>query len=65
MKKFAETFVWRQPGLLDYLKHRITNTPFEGIKKKVARIIANVYSLSCFGILRTRVLFGILDISPA
>jgi transposase len=67
MKKAAEMFVRHLPGLLNYLKHRITNASSEGINSQVARIIANARGLSCFAHLRTRVLFflGKLDLSPA
>jgi len=55
------------PGLLNYLKHRITNAASEGINSQVARIIANARGLACFENLRIRVLFflGKLDLSPA
>ena len=67
MKKVAEMFVRHLPGLLNYLKHRITNAASEGINSQTARIIANARGLSCFENLRTRVLFflGKLDLSPA
>ena len=67
MKKVAEMFARHLPGLLNYLKHRITNASSEGINSQVARIIANARGLSCFAHLRTRVLFflGKLDLSPA
>jgi transposase len=48
MKKVAETFVRHLPGLLNYLKHRITNAASEGINSQVARIIANARGLARF-----------------
>jgi transposase len=67
MKKVAAMFVRHLPGLLNYLKHRITNAASEGINSQTARIIANARGISCFENLRTRVLFflGKLDLSPA
>ena len=67
MKKVAAMFVRHLPGLLNYLKHRITNAASEGISSQMARIIANARGISCFENLRTRVLFflGKLDFSPA
>jgi len=67
MKKVAAMFVRHMPGLLNYLKHRITNAASEGINSQVARIIANARGLACFENLRIRVLFflGKLDLSPA
>ncbi len=55
------------PGLLNYLKHSITNAAPEGINSQTARIIANAHGVSYFEKLRTRVLFflGKLDFSPA
>ena len=67
MKKVAAMFVRHMPGLLNYLKHRITNAASEGINSHVARIIANARGLACFENLRIRVLsfLGKLDLSPA
>ena len=55
------------PGLLNYLKHRITNAASEGINSQVARFITNARGLACFENLHTRVLFilGKLYLSPA
>jgi len=54
------------PGLLNYLKHRITNAASEGIDSQVARIVATARGLSGFARLRTLVLFflGKLHLSP-
>jgi hypothetical protein len=67
MKKVAAMFARHLPGLLNYLKHRITNATSEGINSQTARIITNARALSCFENLRTRVLFflGKPDLSPA
>jgi transposase len=67
MKKVAEMFARHLSGLLNYLKHRITNAASDGINSQVARIIANARGLACFENLRTRILFfmGNLDLSPA
>jgi transposase len=67
MRKVAEMFARNLPGLLNYLKHRITNAASEGINSQVARLIANARGLACFENLRTRVLFfhGKLYLSPA
>ena len=57
----------RLQGLLNYLKHRITNAASEGMNSLVARIIANARGLRTFAKLRIRVLFflGKLDLSIA
>ena len=57
----------RLQGLLNYLKHRITNVASEGMNSLVARIIANARGLLTFAALRIRVLFflGKLDLSIA
>ena len=60
-------FARHLPILLNYLKHRISNAPSEGINPRVAGIIANARGLACFKNFRTRVLFlfGKLDLSQA
>jgi len=65
MKKVAQMLQNRLQGLLNYLKHRITNAASEGMNSLVARIIANARGLRTFGSLRFRVLFflGKLDLS--
>jgi len=67
MKKVAEMLQGRLQGLLNFLKHRITNAASEGMNSLVARIIANARGLRSFTILRIRVLFylGKLDLSIA
>jgi len=67
MKKVAAMFVRHLPGLLNYLKHRISNAASEGINSQPARIIANARGISCSENLRTRVLFFLdkLNLSPA
>jgi transposase len=57
----------RLEGLLNYLRHRITNAASEGMNSLVARIIANARGLRSFAALRMRVLFflGKLDLSVA
>jgi transposase len=67
MKKVAAMLVRHLPGLLNYLKRRITNAASEGVSSQTARIIANARGISCFKNLRTRVLFFLskLDLSPA
>lgn len=65
MKKVAQMLQNRLQGLLNYLKHRITNAASEGMNSLVARIIANARGLRSFAALRFRVLFflGKLDLS--
>jgi transposase len=65
MKKVARMLQNRLQGLLNYLKHRITNAASEGMNSLVARIIANARGLRSFAALRFRVLFflGKLDLS--
>ena len=67
MSKVTDMFARHLPGLLNYLKHRITNAASEGINSQTARIIANPRGLACFENLRSRFLFflGKLDPSPA
>ena len=67
MKKVAQMLQSRLQGLLNYLKHRITNAASEGMNSLVARIIANARGLRSFTMLRIRVLFylGKLDLSIA
>ena len=67
MKKVARMLENRLQGLLNYLKHRITNAASEGMNSQVARIIANARGLRSFPTFRIRVLFflGKLDLSVA
>lgn len=67
LKKVAEMLQRHLPGLLNYLKHRITNAAAEGLNSQVARIIANARGLGSFYTLRIRVLFflGKLDLTVA
>jgi len=67
MKKVAAMLANRFQGLLNYLKHRITNAASEGMNSLVARIIANARGLRSFDRFRIRVLFflGKLDLSIA
>jgi transposase len=48
IRKVAEMFARHLPGLLNYLKHRITNAASEGIDSQVARIIPNARGLARF-----------------
>lgn len=57
LKKVADMLLKRQWGLLNYLKHRITNAASEGMNSQIARIIGNARGLRSFETLRTRVLF--------
>jgi len=65
LKKVARMLAGRIDGLLNYIKHRITNAASEGMNSQVARIIANARGLRSFAALRIRVLFflGKLDLS--
>jgi len=67
MKKVSQMLQNKLQGLLNYLKHRITNAASEGMNSLVARIIANARGLRTFPALRFRVLFflGKLDLSVA
>ena len=67
MKKVAQMLENRRQGLLNYIKHRITNAASEGMNSLVARIIANARGLRSFAQLRIRVLFflGKLNLSIA
>ena len=67
MKKVADMLANRLQGLLNYLKHRITNAASEGMNSLVARILANARGLRSFAQFRIRVLFflGKLDLSIA
>ena len=67
MKKVARMLAFRMQGLLNYIKHRITNAASEGMNSQVARVIANARGLRSFRTLRIRVLFflGKLDLSIA
>jgi len=67
MMKVATMLENRLQGLLNYLKHRITNAASEGMNSLVSRIIANARGLRTFAKLRIRVLFflGKLDLSIA
>jgi transposase len=65
LKKVADMLANRLWGLLNYLKHRITNAASEGMNSLVARVIANARGLRTFRTLRVRVLFflGKLDLT--
>jgi len=65
LKKVADMLANRLWGLLNYLKHRITNAASEGMNSLVARVIANARGLRSFRTLRVRVLFflGKLDVT--
>ena len=65
LKKVADMLANRLWGLLNYLKHRITNAASEGMNSLVARVIANARGLRTFRTLRVRVLFflGKLDLA--
>jgi len=67
MMKVATMLENRLQGLLNYLKHRITNAASEGMNSLVSRIIANARGLRTFAKFRIRVLFflGKLDLSIA
>ena len=67
MKKVAEMLANRKNGVLNYLKHRITNAASEGMNSLVARVVANARGLRSFATFRIRVLFflGKLDLSIA
>ncbi len=67
VKKVSRMLENRLQGLLNDLKHRMTNAASEGINSRVARIIANAMGLRTFGARRIRVLFflGKLDLSIA
>lgn len=67
MKKVAEMLANRLPGVLNYLKHRVTNAMSEGMNSLVARVVANARGLRSFETFRLRVLFflGKLDVSIA
>ena len=67
MKKVAEMLANRKDGVLNYLKHRITNAASEGMNSLVARVVANARGLRSFATFRIRVLFflGKLDLSIA
>ncbi len=65
LKKAADMLANRLWGLMNYLKHRITNAASEGMNSLVARVIANARGLRSFRTLRVRVLFflGKLDMA--
>ena len=67
MKKVADMLANRLDGLLNYLKHRITNAASEGMNSLVARVVGNARGLRNFEKFRIRVLFflGKLDLSIA
>jgi transposase len=67
LKKVAEMLANRIDGLLNYLKHRITNAASEGMNSLVARVVGNARGLRSFETFRIRVLFflGKLDLSIA
>jgi len=65
MEKVARMLENRLQGVLNYLKHRITNAGSEGMNSLVARIVANARGMRTFETLRIRVLFylGKLDLA--
>lgn len=67
MKKVAQMLADRLDGVLNYLKHRITNATSEGMNSLVSRVVANARGLRSFATFRIRVLFflGKLDLSIA
>lgn len=67
MKKVAEMLANRQQGVMNYLRHRITNGLSEGLNSLVARVVASARGLRSFQTFRIRVLFylGKLDLSVA
>lgn len=67
MSKVAEMLANRLEGVLNYLKHRITNAASEGMNSLVARVVGNARGLRSFATFRIRVLFflGKLDLSIA
>jgi transposase len=67
MMKVAAMLENRFQGLLNYLKHGITNATSEGMNSLVSRIIGNARGLRTFATFRIRVLFflGKLDLSIA
>jgi len=67
IKKVAAMLENRLQGVLNYIKHRITNAASEGMNSLVVRIIANARGLRAFPNFRVRVLFflGKLDLSVA
>lgn len=67
MRKVAEMLANRLDGVLNYLKHRITNAASEGMNSLVARVVGNARGLRTFATFRIRVLFflGKLDLSIA
>ena len=66
MKKVARMLKKHLPGLLAYVRHRITNATAEGINSKIQMLKSNARGLPKFRTLRIRVLFhcGGLDLSP-
>lgn len=67
LKKVAAMLDNRIEGVLNYLKHRITNAASEGMNSLVARVVANARGLRSFATFRIRVLFflGKLELSIA
>jgi transposase len=67
LKKVAEMLANRLQGVLNYLKHRITNAASEGMNSLVARVVGSARGLRSFETFRMRVLFflGKLDVSIA
>ena len=65
VKKVSRMLENRLQGLLNYLKHRITNAASEGMNSLVARIIANARGLRTFAALRIRVLFFLGKLDPS
>ena len=66
VKKVARMLKKHLPGLLAYVRHRITNATAEGINAKIQMLKSNARGLPKFRTLRIRVLFhcGGLDLSP-
>jgi transposase len=66
VKKVARMLKKHLPGLLAYVRHRITNATAEGINSKIQMLKSNARGLPKFRTLRIRVLFhcGGLDLSP-
>ena len=65
LKKVARILKKHLPGLLAYVRHKITNATAEGLNSKIQTIRANARGLPKFETLRIRVLFhcGALDLS--
>lgn len=66
LKKVARMLKKHLPGLLAYVRHRITNATAEGINSRIQMLKSAARGLPTFRTLRVRVLFhcGGLDLSP-